>query len=59
MLPLLLLLLLLYAVSALAVEPPVFRLATFSVDVTPPVGHPCMGGGIAPVREVRDPRQLV
>lgn len=43
------------AVSALATEPPVFRLATFSVDVTPPVGHPCMGGGIAPVREVADP----
>lgn len=32
-----------------------FRLATFSVEVTPPVGHPCMGGGIAPVREVADP----
>ncbi len=46
---------LLCAVSALATEPPVFRLATFSVDVTPPVGHPCMGGGIAPVREVADP----
>ena len=46
---------LLFAVSALAAETPGFRLATFSVDVTPPVGHPCMGGGIAPVREVADP----
>lgn len=46
---------LLCAVSVLATEPPAFRLATFSVDVTPPVGHPCMGGGIAPVREVADP----
>src|SRR5436190_24359575 len=32
-----------------------FRLATFSVDVTIPMGHPCMGGGIAPAREVADP----
>lgn len=32
-----------------------FRLATFSVDVTIPLGHPCMGGGIAPAKEVEDP----
>src|SRR5215217_4711132 len=32
-----------------------FRLATFSVDVTIPLGHPCMGGGIAPAREIADP----
>jgi hypothetical protein len=32
-----------------------FRLATFSVDVTIPKGHPCMGGGIAPAKEVGDP----
>ena len=32
-----------------------FRLATFSADVTMPIGHPCMGGGIAPAREVADP----
>lgn len=32
-----------------------FRLATFSVDVTIPKGHPCMGGGIAPAKEVADP----
>lgn len=32
-----------------------FRLAIFSVDVTPPVGHPSMGGGIKPVVEVDDP----
>ncbi len=29
-------------------------IATFSVDVTIPIGHPCMGGGIAPAREVED-----
>jgi hypothetical protein len=34
---------------------PRYRLAAFSADVTPPVGHPCMGGGIAPVRAVDDP----
>jgi hypothetical protein len=34
---------------------PVLSLATFTVEVTPPVGHPCMGGGIAPVKDVLDP----
>src|SRR5947199_4786747 len=32
-----------------------FRLATFSADVTPPLGHALMGGGIAPARKVADP----
>ncbi|HJT76355.1 MAG TPA: hypothetical protein VJ739_04060, partial [Gemmataceae bacterium] len=31
------------------------RLATFVAEVTPPLGHPCMGGGIAPVKEILDP----
>lgn len=31
------------------------RLAIFSADVTPPLGHPCMGGGIRPVERVDDP----
>ncbi|QEH35802.1 Alpha/beta hydrolase family protein [Aquisphaera giovannonii] len=31
-----------------------FRIATFSADVTPPMGHPLMGGGIEPAREVVD-----
>jgi hypothetical protein len=30
-------------------------LATFSAEVTPPLGHPLMGGGIAPGRKVEDP----
>jgi len=30
-------------------------LSTFMVEVTIPLGHPCMGGGIAPAREVVDP----
>ncbi len=32
-----------------------FRLARFSADVTIPLGHPCMAGGIEPAREVLDP----
>jgi hypothetical protein len=32
-----------------------FELATFSVDVTMPLGHPGMGGGIAPAKAVADP----
>ena len=31
-----------------------FKIATFSVDVTIPIGHPCMGGGISPARSVTD-----
>src|SRR6476660_5302917 len=42
----------LYAASAAVPE---FSVATFSEEVTPPIGHPCMGGGIAPVKEVIDP----
>jgi hypothetical protein len=33
----------------------VLRVATFAADVTPPLGHALMGGGIAPAREVGDP----
>jgi hypothetical protein len=36
-------------------EPPEYRLAIFSADVTPPLGHPCMGGGIKPVARIEDP----
>jgi hypothetical protein len=34
---------------------PPLHLATFSVDVTPPLGHPLCGGWIEPVRGVDDP----
>jgi hypothetical protein len=34
---------------------PAFHLATFSCDVTPPLGHPLCGGWIEPVRGVDDP----
>lgn len=36
-------------------ESPQLRLSTFMVEVTIPLGHPCMGGGIAPAKEVVDP----
>lgn len=32
-----------------------YSLATFSADVTPPLGHACMGGGILAAKEVIDP----
>ncbi len=34
-----------------------FRIATFEVDVTVPLGHSCMGGGIAPARKIVEPLQ--
>src|SRR5262245_27376838 len=36
-------------------EAPPYRLATFTAEVTPPLGHPCMGGGIAPAQRIDDP----
>jgi hypothetical protein len=38
----------------LAAEP-AFQLATFTAEVTVPLGHPLMGGGIAPAKKVEDP----
>ncbi len=35
--------------------PPALHLATFSIDVSPPVGHPLCGGWIEPCRAVDDP----
>jgi hypothetical protein len=40
-------------ITRAAVAP--FRLATFSADITIPVGHACMGGGISPAKEIVDP----
>jgi hypothetical protein len=34
---------------------PPIHAAPFQADVTVPIGHPLMGGGIAPAREVADP----
>jgi uncharacterized protein (TIGR03067 family) len=35
-------------------EEKVYQLATFSADVTPPLGHPCMGGGVTPAKTIED-----
>src|SRR5688572_20827494 len=32
-----------------------YKVATFESDITIPIGHPCMGGGIANAREIVDP----
>src|SRR5208282_4013840 len=39
----------------LAADKDGLRLATFVAEVTPPLKHPCMGGGIAPVARIDDP----
>lgn len=36
-------------------DAPQCRVGVFSADVTCPIGHPCMGGGIAPAKEIIDP----
>src|SRR5438552_15874468 len=38
---------------------PALHLATFSCDVTPPLGHPLCGGWIEPVRAVDDPLRAI
>lgn len=38
---------------------PPWALWTFRADVTIPVGHPCMGGGISAAREVVDPLEAI
>lgn len=38
-----------------AADPPGLTLSTFSAEVTCPIGHPLMGGGIAPAKEIIDP----
>src|SRR5262249_27601303 len=45
------------AVTAMAgpAAEPKYQLATFTAEVTPPLGHACMGGGIAPARKIDDP----
>ncbi len=41
--------------SLSAAEPPALQLARFTADVTPPLGHALMGGGIAPAKQVDAP----
>ncbi len=49
------LLLLLAACLAAVTAPGAFRVATFQTDITIPVGHACMGGGVADAKEIVDP----
>ena len=42
-------------VRSVAADAPKFTLSTFADEITCPVGHPLMGGGIAPAKEVLDP----
>src|SRR5262249_7618674 len=32
-----------------------YRVATFEADITIPIGHACMGGGVADARVILDP----
>ena len=41
--------------SLLATAAPAYQIATFREDVTIPLGHACMGGGVAPASEIVDP----
>jgi hypothetical protein len=43
------------AFAAAASAPTPLRIATFTADVTPPLGHALMGGGIAPAKEIVEP----
>jgi len=44
------------SLDALAADPaPALQLAPFHAEVTPPLGHPLMGGGIAPAKNIEDP----
>ncbi len=47
-------LLLLHSVARLA-SAAEFRVATFEADITIPIGHACMGGGVADAKEIIDP----
>lgn len=38
-----------------AAAPPQFSLCPFSAEVTVPLGHPLMGGGVAPAKKIDDP----
>jgi hypothetical protein len=43
------------AMSVIGSEPPKLSVSTFATEITPPIGHPCMGGGIEPAKEIVDP----
>lgn len=44
-----------FTISLLAADAAPYQAATFRADVTIPLGHACMGGGISPATEIVDP----
>jgi hypothetical protein len=40
---------------SVAADAPKLTLSTFAEEITCPIGHPLMGGGIAPAKEIADP----
>lgn len=44
-----------YLLALLAALSAPYQLATFREDITVPLGHACMGGGVSPATEVVDP----
>jgi len=48
------LLVLFFSETAFAVSPD-FRVATFETDITIPIGHACMGGGVQDAKQIMDP----
>src|SRR5262245_13033344 len=48
-------LLCLFAFAVVAPAAEKLQLATFDAEVTPPLGHPLMGGGIQPAKQIDDP----
>ncbi len=44
-----------YPNLSLGTEPLLLRVGQFQAEINPPVGHPCMGGGIRPVATYLDP----
>lgn len=42
--------------SLVASEAQALQISTFQVDATPPIGHPCCGGWITPIKVVDDPQ---
>jgi hypothetical protein len=42
-------------VHTASAAPPKIMISTFYEEVTPPIGHPLMGGGILPAKEIVDP----
>ena len=41
--------------SGATIEAAEYRVATFEADITIPIGHACMGGGVADAKEIVDP----